>query len=137
MTNITVIENKISDIKKYLKILERYQKYSKEEILNNIDINGAVERYLYLAAQATIDLAEAVIAYKNFRKPATLGESFYILNEEGIIDMALKEKLLKMVGFRNIIAHDHGKIDYDIIYKAIHDGAGDIGEFLIKISELK
>lgn len=137
MTNIVVIENKISDIRKYLKILERYKKYSKEEILNDIDIKGAVERYLYLAAQATIDLAEAVIAYKNFRKPATLGESFYILNEEGTIDTVLMEKLVKMTGFRNVIAHDYGKINYDIVYNVIHNGVVDIEEFLIKISELK
>lgn len=137
MTNIAVIENKISDIRKYLKILERYKKYSKEEILDDIDIKGAAERYLYLAAQATIDLAEAVIAYRNLRKPATLGELFHILNEEGIVDTFLMEKLVKMTGFRNIIAHDYDKINYDIVYKAIHGGAKDIEEFLIKISDLK
>ena len=65
MSNLTVIENKISSIQKYLKILERYKNYSREELENNIDIRGAVERYLYLVSQATIDLAEAVIAYKN------------------------------------------------------------------------
>ena len=84
MTNLSVIENKISSIKKYLKITERYKKHSREEIENNIDIKGAVERYLYLAAQATIDLAEAVIAYKNFRKPTTMSEAFHILEENKI-----------------------------------------------------
>lgn len=71
MTNLSVIENKISAARKYLKILEGYKKYPKEGIKNNLDIRGAVERYLYLAVQATIDLAEAVIAYKKFRKPTT------------------------------------------------------------------
>ncbi len=72
MTNLAVIENKISAIRKYLKILERYKKYSRDEIEGNVDIRGAVERYLYLATQAVIDLADAVIAYKNFRKPTTM-----------------------------------------------------------------
>lgn len=36
MTNLSVIENKISAIKKYLKILERYQKYSQKEITDDI-----------------------------------------------------------------------------------------------------
>ena len=35
------------DAQKYLKILEQYKKYTQEEIMTNIDINGALERYLY------------------------------------------------------------------------------------------
>jgi len=81
MTNVAVIENKISAAKKYLKILERYKKYSREELESNTDIRGASERYLYLASQAAIDLAEAVIAYKGFRKPTTMTETFHILGE--------------------------------------------------------
>ena len=66
MSNRAIIENKISHIRKYLRILDGYQKYSRKKIEGNIDLKGAVERYLYLAAQATIDLSEAVVAYKNF-----------------------------------------------------------------------
>lgn len=135
MTNLSVIENKISAVKKYLKILERYKKYSKREIEKNLDIKGAVERYLYLAIQSTIDLAEAVIAFKNFRKPATMGEAFYILNEEGIIESELTEKMVKMTGFRNIIAHDYEKINYDIVYNILHKESKDIENFLKKVSE--
>jgi uncharacterized protein YutE (UPF0331/DUF86 family) len=130
MININVIENKISAIQKYLKILERYQKYSREEIEENIDIKGAIERYLYLAIQSTIDLAEAVISFKNFRKPTTMAESFIILNEEGIINKELVEQLIKMVGFRNIIAHDYEEIDYDIVYDVLHHRLKDIEKFI-------
>jgi uncharacterized protein YutE (UPF0331/DUF86 family) len=101
MTNLSVIENKISATQKYLKILERYKKYTEKEIEEDLDIRGAFERYLYLAIQSTIDLAEAVISYKNLRKPSTMSEAFHILSEEGIISSDLKTKLSKMVGFRN------------------------------------
>ncbi|MBI2591343.1 MAG: DUF86 domain-containing protein [Candidatus Brennerbacteria bacterium] len=134
MSSKIVIENKISDTRKYLKILERYKKYSKEEILNDIDIKGALERYLYLTTQSVIDLAEAIIAYKKLRKPTTLSDTFYILNENNIIPLELKEKMIKMTGFRNIIAHDYDKLNYDIIYNALHDNLQDIQDFL-KIAE--
>jgi len=77
--------------------LLRNIKNIRKEIKNNIDIRGAVERYLYLSAQATIDLAEALIAYKNFREPTSMAENFYILNEENFIDMELSEKMTNMV----------------------------------------
>lgn len=130
MSSKTVIENKISDTEKYLKILERYKKYSKEEILNDIDIKGALERYLYLAAQSVIDLAEAIISYKKFRKPTTLSDTFYILNEENIITVDLREKMIKMTGFRNTIAHDYTKLNYDIVYNVLHNNLADMEDFL-------
>lgn len=130
MSSKIVIENKISDTRKYLKILERYKKYSKEEILNDVDIKGALERYLYLAAQSVIDLAEAIIAYKKLRKPTTLSDTFYILNENNIISVELREKMIKMTGFRNTIAHDYAKLNYDIVYNTLHNNLKDIQEFL-------
>ena len=134
MSNLKVIENKISSIRKYLKILQRYKKYSKKEIEENVDIKGAVERYLYLAIQSTIDLAEAIIAYKNLRKPTTMSEAFYILNEEGLIPVRLTAELAKMAGFRNLVAHDYEKIDYDIVVDVLQNKLKDIDKFLKRIS---
>ena len=103
MTSRDVIENKISSTRKFLGLLDRYRGYSKDEIQEDIDLKGAVERYLYLAAQSTIDLAEAVI--RNLRKPATMAESFRILQEEGLLSAELAGKLTRMAAFRNILAH--------------------------------
>lgn len=119
MTNIEVVENKISAIEKYLKILKRYQDFSLKKIEKNIDLKGALERYLYLICQASIDLAESFIAFKKFRKPTTFTEAFYILEEEKVIDQKLTEQLTNMVGFRNIIAHDYEKLDYEIVYDVL------------------
>lgn len=130
MTNQAVIENKISAVKKYLTIVGGYKKYSQQEIETSLDLKGAVERYLYLAVQATIDLADALVSYKQFRKPTSMSESFDILNEEGIMPKELTEKMVKMTGFRNIIAHDYEKINYDIAYDVLHNGVKDIKNFL-------
>jgi uncharacterized protein YutE (UPF0331/DUF86 family) len=133
MSNLAVIENKISLAQKYLKILERYEKFSREEIENNLDVRGATERYLYLAAQATIDLAEAIIAFRKFRKPMALTESFHILNEESVISSEVMEKMVKMVGFRNVISHDYAKLNYDIVYEVLHKRLIDIENFIQQI----
>jgi uncharacterized protein YutE (UPF0331/DUF86 family) len=137
MTNFSIIENKISSIKKYLAILKRYKKYSKEELMKNIDLRGAVERYLYLVSQSAIDLAGAVISFREFRKPTTASENFYILEEEKIITRGLSENLIKMVGFRNIIAHDYEKVDYDILYDILINKLKDIENFVRLIKRLR
>lgn len=136
MTNLAVVENKISSAKKYLKILERYKKYSREEIENDVDVRGMVERYLYLVAQSAIDLAETAIALKKLRKPTTMSEAFHILEEDHIINAELAEKLVAMAGFRNVIAHDYEKINYDIVYDVLNNKLADIEEFLGVIEKI-
>lgn len=130
MTRRAVIENKVSAAQKYLALLRGYQRRSRNEIEHEATIRGAVERYLYLAIQATIDLAEAIISYRELRKPTTMGETFTILNEAKIVPAPLAEKLIKMTGFRNVIAHDYEKINYDIVYDVLMRRLGDIEEFL-------
>lgn len=135
MSSLKVIENKISSAKRYLKILQRYRGRKKEEIEGDVDLRGAVERYLYLAVQATIDLAEAVISYKGFRKPTTMSETFEILNEERFISARMTDKLVKMTGFRNIMTHDYEKIDYGIVYNVLQKGRIDLEGFLKRIED--
>jgi uncharacterized protein YutE (UPF0331/DUF86 family) len=136
MTNLTVIENKISSIKKYLNILENYRSLSQKDIVDDIDKRGAVERYLYLAIQATIDLSEAVISFKNYRKPSTMSESFHILREENVITAELTDQMVKMTGFRNVIAHDYEDLNYDIVYDVLQNRLKNVGDFIDIISRI-
>lgn len=133
MTNISVIESKISSILNYLKILKSYQHYSEEELKGDLTLRGAVERYLYLLSQVTIDLAESLIALKDFRRPSTYSETFHILHEENLISKDLTEKLINMAKFRNVIAHDYENLDFGIIYDVLQNHLQDIEEFLKQI----
>ena len=130
MTTIEIVENKISSVKRYLKLCQRYQKFSQQEIESSIDLRGATERYLFLLMQAAIDLAESYVSWKKFRKPTTMSEAFYILEENGIIEKKLTEKMVQMTGFRNVIVHDYDKIDYDILYDILQNGIKDVEKFL-------
>src|SRR3972149_3762049 len=116
MTGLDVIEKDISNIRKYLSILNNYKDISIENLLNDFTLRGAVERYLYLAVQATIDLAEAIISYNELRRPATFSETFEILNEHKMISKEVKTSMIQMTRFRNRITHDYGDIDYNIVY---------------------
>lgn len=135
MTNFSIIENKISSVQKYLSILKDYKKYSKEEIEKDINLKGALERYLYLAIQSSIDLSEAVISFKELRKPSSMAESFQILKENKIINNNLCENLVKMTGFRNIMVHDYEKINYDIVFDVLKNRLGDIKNFISAVKK--
>ena len=133
MGTLPRVENKISSIRKYLQVLDRFGKYTKEQIKGDEIICGAVERYLYLVVQASIDLAEAYLSMREFRKPTTYRESFEILAENDVISKTLLGKMGGMVGFRNIMAHDYGDVDYDIVYSVLTEGVHDVEEFIKQV----
>jgi len=135
MTTRAVIESKANAVKKYLQILERYKKISLKEIEKDVDLKGAAERYLYLAVQAAIDLADALISFKDLRKPETLSDNFEILRAEKIISDDLADRLTKMVGFRNILAHDYGKVDYAVVGDILRFGLKDLEKFLAAVAK--
>lgn len=134
MTSSAVIENKIAAVRKYVKLLSAYQDRNRAQIESDPTLRGAVERYLYLAAQASIDLAEAVIAYKRFRKPTTNRECFEVLVENSVIQKDLADKLIRMSAFRNLLAHAYERIDYTIVVDILNRSLGDLEEFATVIS---
>lgn len=136
MTDLSVLENKLSLTGKYLSILDNFKEYSRDTVETDLVIRGAVERYLYLVAQSAIDLAEAVISYKKLRKPTTMSESFYILGEEKFIDSELVQEMAKLVGFRNIMAHDYDRVNYDIVYDILQFRLKDIEAFLESVRKI-
>lgn len=134
MTNIEILKNKLSEIQKYLNIIKSYQEKSKEDLINDQTLRGAVERYLYLLCQTTIDFSEALISHLNFRQPSTYGEVFEILKEEKIISDEITLKMKKMTGFRNILTHAYGEINLDILIEVLHKDSKD---FLLFIQEVE
>jgi uncharacterized protein YutE (UPF0331/DUF86 family) len=134
MTNIAVIENKLSSIRRYLDILASYRTVSLEEVESDTTLRGAIERYLYLLAQAAIDLADAFIAFRKLRKPATMAESFAILQEAGLLSRELAARLARMAGFRNILAHDYERLDYRIVLDVLHHHLRDVEDLVDAVS---
>lgn len=99
-------------------------------------VRDALERVLFLVVQSCIDLGEMLIAHRQLRKPASQGEIFEILEEQKIIPHELKEKLVKMTGFRNVIAHDYERVNYDRVFEVLHKDLADVEEFVGYASKL-
>lgn len=49
-----------------------------------------------------------------------------ILSEKGIISLEMREKWIRMIGFRNTLVHEYIEIDRQIVYRVLQDGLSDI-----------
>ena len=48
----------------------------------------------------------------------------------------MAESLAKAAGMRNILVHDYGEIDYEIVFKSIKQAIQDYSLFLIEIENI-
>jgi len=131
------ISDKINQITEFLGHLEDIVPSSFSEYKPNIEKKAACERYVEKIVEAATDLAFLIIKNKKLKIPDEDIDSFNILQENKIIDNNLAANLRRAKGMRNIIAHEYGKIDDEIIFNAIKDQLiSDINKFLNKIKKI-
>ena len=120
------IETKLNFLRSCLKKLDRYRSMAFAEIATNDDLRGALERYLYLATQSAIDLVEMLCKLKSYGKAESMAGAVELLFKNGVIDQELYSKLVKMVSFRNYLAHGYEKLDYKVVEEVLRDHLGDL-----------
>ena len=113
------INDKIREIEDYLSELEEIMPKNFHEYKTDLKTKAACERYFEKIIEAVIDLAFLIIKDKGYKLPEEDKEAFDILTQEKIISQGLAIKFKEAKGMRNIIAHDYGKIDDEIIFEAI------------------
>ncbi|TSA44659.1 DUF86 domain-containing protein [bacterium] len=69
------------------------------------------------------------IIEENLEKPEENQEAVSILYNQKIIPPKLAEKLDGIVGFRNILVHEYGKIDREKVYSYLQNRVDDIADF--------
>ena len=131
---MTRITDKINEICRYLEELGSIAPSSLEYYNSSIEKKAACERYVEKIVEAATDLAFLVIKSKKLKIPEDDIDAFNILLENKVIDDDLAARLKNAKGMRNIISHQYGKIDDEIVFEAITEELDkDIKRFIEKI----
>jgi uncharacterized protein YutE (UPF0331/DUF86 family) len=87
-------------------------------------------RYLIqVAAQTCIDLANHVIASSRWRAPRDYRDMFTVLEENGVLDSDLGERLRALASLRNRLVHLYEDVDDSLLHRALPDGLRDLDAF--------
>lgn len=84
---------------------------------------------LYLALQATTDLALHLVAERGLGIPASARDAFFLLERATLLSPELARRLAAAVGLRNRIAHQYGTLDLALVFGAARDDLGDLEAF--------
>lgn len=131
-----VLYNKISIIERCLmRIREVYDQ--NPDNLRDYTKQDSIVLNIQRAVEATIDIAMYIVSDRKLGIPQNSRDAFEVLNDNGIIDDAMLEKLKKMIGFRNIAVHNYQKLNLDILQKVIENHLEDFQEFIFIINKIK
>lgn len=121
-----VIRKRLNRLDKYIDILEQLQAYSYEEFVSEPERYGSAERFLHLAIEAVTDIGNHIIADEALGTVDRYSDIPTILAGSGYIDDALKNRWIRMIGFRNILVHDYLDIDRKIVHETLRTGLADL-----------
>lgn len=128
----TILE-KLTALKKHIKKLREIGKISESVFLGDEDIQQLAAFNLQTAIQNCVDIGSHIYAEFDNGTPGTYNEVFYGLADRKIISKPMLEKLVRMVGLRNRIAHDYGDVDQKKIRAIVKNDVGDFELFIKQI----
>ncbi len=114
-----VIRRRLQKLDEYLEILKGLQRYDLEEFVQDPERYGSAERFLQLAIETLTDMGNHVIAGLDLGLVDSYRDIPCILAEGGYIDDRMREKWIRMIGFRNVLVHDYLDIDREIVYRVL------------------
>ena len=133
MVDRDLIIAKASSVRRHLKRVVEKRGHDVEKFLKDFDCQDIVSFNLQLAIQNCIDIAAHVISEEGLGMPGSFTEMFYLLEENGYLSGELTEKMVRAVGFRNLLVHEYGKIDLKQVYQIASDHIEDLNKYLLYI----
>ncbi|MDZ7292779.1 MAG: DUF86 domain-containing protein [candidate division KSB1 bacterium] len=128
--NSEAIEKKAAKVLEYVATLESLSENCAERMKSDKIYRGSILYYLYMMADSCVALAEMVIKLKNLPKPQSYSEAIDILGEHQIIPAEFAYEFARVTGFRNFLAHDYEKTNYEEICQIMLNKLKDVKEYI-------
>jgi uncharacterized protein YutE (UPF0331/DUF86 family) len=130
MVDRTKLAKYIQDLEGYLKHLAELQKHPVEEFLSDWRIYDLAERQLHLTMETFLTIREMIISEYGFVKPDTYADIPRILSKNKVIPNQLKDKLVDLARFRNVLVHDYLRLDHERVFQHLQTDDKIIMEFI-------
>jgi len=110
-----LILRKLSELEEYLKQVKEFSNISIKDYQKDWKTQRIVERTLQMMVEIGVDIANHIIADKEYRVPKSYADTFRVLYEEGVLAEDIFKMMEDMAKFRNIVVHRYDKVDESIV----------------------
>ena len=111
-----VIEQKIESLRRCVERVRQKTPETAAVLSKDPDAQDILTLNLTRSIQLCVDIGAHLIAAQNKPAPDTMGQTFDVLADMGVISAELAMRLKKGVGFRNIAVHNYEAIDWEITH---------------------
>ena len=133
MVDSELIIFKAETVHKHLRRIEQKCSISFDQFLIDIDVQESIFFNIQMAIQNCLDIAAHIISDENLGVPGSNNEMFYLLEDNGYIKKDLTEKMVKAVGFRNLIVPEYAKLDMKQVFDIAQNEIKDLNSYLKEI----
>lgn len=132
------IKEKIKEIEQFVLDLESFVPTDFEEYKSDVKTKAACERFFEKIVEGLVDVAFLIIKEKGLDLPEEDKATFDVLAAAQLIPVDLANRLKQARGMRNILAHDYGRIDDELVFESVtNEIVRDARAFLMKIKKQK
>lgn len=101
-----------------------------------IEKKRACERLMQVSIECVIDVCALIVSGLRLGLPSEEDDLFERLEEAEVISSDMKEILKKMKGFRNLLVHEYGRVDDEIVYDMVKNRLRDFIDFKKEITKV-
>ncbi len=129
MVDKAKLDQMLSNLRAYVRVLEGLAQTPSEVFLHDADKVGNAKYHFVIAIECCIDIANHIIASEDFRFPKDNADSFVVLTESGIIGPELREPLRAMAKFRNRLVHLYWDVDDSRVFSYLQESLADLSKY--------
>lgn len=135
MVDEELLSRKLSQLRRYVDDLRRAEDITWAKYRSDLRAKAFVERYLHLAIEEVIDIANHLVSFHQWREPTSFRDLFSILEEHGIIPAGQLPSFQNMASFRNVLVHRYESVDDELVFGIFKKRLGDFDLFIELVSK--
>ena len=133
MVKRDVLERKLCQIEKSLAKILSYRQLTFDEFISHPVARDVVEYNLFIIINCMIDIVSHIAKDEQLGEMDYLADGFRLVGEHGYWSKEQTAVYIKMVTFRNMIAHQYIDISAQVVYDILQRWLEDIQDFKKRI----
>jgi uncharacterized protein YutE (UPF0331/DUF86 family) len=136
MVDKALVAGKIASVRDAVSRIREVLPADPEAFLTNRTAREITVLNLFVALQDCLSLATHWLADKGLDVPDTYADVFRSLGERGAVSPDVAARLAAASGFRNLIAHQYGVLDWSRVYTIAAGRLDDLLEFCDQLARV-
>jgi uncharacterized protein YutE (UPF0331/DUF86 family) len=131
-----VFDLRLARLEELLRRLRKLAEVDRASFLDDPALQAQAERWMQVAGELCLDLAQHLIASRGWQTPATYREAFQTLRTEGVLSSELAARMEGWAGLRNLLVHLYLDVDHGRLFQILTEELGEIEDYAAMLAQV-